>query len=207
MKPNIKEKLIAQTRVAIEHYKTLDLSLNMILEQTGVSKGSFYYYFKNRDDLIYQAALPILKKQKEIIQKKILECTNLRDKFYYLFLPLIDDKSKANLKYLEGFYDYLFFKGNINKSTLLRKIYIESREKRKLMILQSIESIGIKPDKEMKTLVNYIIDTIVFYHLSYKSLYNKNPKREIIEFINIICNIIESKLQNKGVTNGTKTIF
>ncbi|RAX51571.1 hypothetical protein CCY99_08855 [Helicobacter sp. 16-1353] len=180
----------------INHYQAHnvleELSLNAILQNLGISKGSFYYFFKNKDDLLYQAISPLVKERVRITKQNIKKKATLKEQFHLLFEPFIAD-NQNKLSVIEHFYTLLFSKESFKKSSIFRKLHIEIIKNRKILLLQSMKSNGIKVDKKLILLLDYIDTTIAFYYLYNKILHNKNTQNEISTFIDMMCDMIEKQ--------------
>ncbi|MDE6886238.1 MAG: TetR/AcrR family transcriptional regulator [Helicobacteraceae bacterium] len=189
-----KEKIIKKCNQCIaKNPKFMYLNLNAILEELDISKGSFYYYFKSKDDLIYQAINPRFEELYLKVQKSIIKSQSLKEQLCHFFFPAIDSTLESELIYIENNYKYLFFEENIKKSKILRKLFLKGRKQRKNLILKIIKLNGIKINKEASILMGYMMDTVISYTIFHKILYDKYPRQEIIEVIDTLCNLIESK--------------
>lgn len=198
-----KDEIICRTKELFDKSGVHSITLNMILEYLGISKGNFYYYFESKDDLIYQVISPIIKEKNNKIKKNILILDSLQAKLRQFFLPLVDDELSEELEHIEQFYSFLFFEGNINKNKFFKKLYMDNNKQRKILLLHALKLNNIKITKEMNIFLNYIVDTIMFYNILYKNIYNKSPKKEIDEFIEIVCSLVlqskkEAKQENKA---------
>lgn len=199
-----KEEIIEKTKEMLNDLKQCgsmeEISLNTILQNLGISKGSFYYHFSSKDDLLYQTISPDIKKQTKYLQQQIKKLDTLKDKFFLLFEPFISDNDQR-LIYLENFYMHLFFQANLKKNmndiNIFKKLHTEIKKSRKQLLLQSVKSNGIKVDKKVILLLDYIDNTVVFYCLYYKILHNKDTKNEIIAFIDMMCHMIEKQYKSK----------
>lgn len=189
-----KEQIIKQAKIYLRDINNIRFaSLDSILKELGISKGVFYYYFKDKNDLLYEVIIREVDIKKKEIEKKISELETLREKLNYIFSIFIDTALKDDLRALEDFYIYLFFENNIAKNKPLKKIYTQINKDRKSLILQQIKFHNIKITKDIIILTDYMIDTIMFYHLFKKRLKGKNPRKEVSDFINTICNLLDKK--------------
>ena len=53
---NIKEKILDASTALLAEKSFNEISLSEIAKKSGVSKGSVYYYYKNKDDILYDVA-------------------------------------------------------------------------------------------------------------------------------------------------------
>lgn len=194
-----KEEIIKKTIELINEKKESNqienLTLNTILKYLGISKGSFYYHFKNKDDLLFQAINPLIKNQTQEFKQNIKKLNNLKDQFYLLFEPFISEPNNDKLKHIENFYTNLFFKEYTSEPKFLntKKLYTKIKNDRKSLLIQALKYNDIKVDKKLTTLLEYIDITIVFYYWSNKVLYKKHTNNEIADLIDMICNLIEKQ--------------
>lgn len=196
-----KEQIIKQAKIYLRNINNIRFaSLDSILKELGISKGVFYYHFKDKNDLLYEVIIREVCIKRKEINKKISELETLREKLNYIFQIFIDTDLNDDLKKIEDFYIYLFFENNIDKNKPLKKIYTQINKDRKSLILQQIKFHNIKITKDIIILTEYIIDTMMFYHLLKKRLKGRNPRKEISDFINTICYLLDNK-SSKNHTN------
>lgn len=195
-----KEEIIEKTRKMLSDFKQNnsieEFSLNTILQNLGISKGSFYYHFSSKDDLLYQTISPDIDKQTKGLEQKIKKLDTLKDKFYLLFEPFVSDNDQRLIA-LENFYMHLFFKESTSYKSVFIKLHAKIKKHRKILLLQSVKSNEIKVDKKIIAILDYIDNTIIFYYLYYRVLHNKHPKNEIITFIDTMCHMIEKQYKSK----------
>lgn len=197
-----KEEIIQKTIELINETKENkidNLTLNAILKHLGISKGSFYYHFKSKDDLLFQAINPLIKNQTQEFKQNIKKLNNLKEQFLLLFEPFVIDPNNDNLKHIENFYINLFFKEYTNQSKFLntKKLYTKIKNDRKSLLIQALKYNDIKVDKKLTTLIEFVDITMMFYYWSNKILYNKQTNNEIADLIDMLCNLIEKQYKNK----------
>lgn len=197
-----KEEIIQKTIEFINETKENkidNLTLNAILKHLGISKGSFYYHFKSKDDLLFQAINPLIKNQTQEFKQNIKKLNNLKEQFLLLFEPFVIDPNNDNLKHIENFYINLFFKEYTNQSKFLntKKLYTKIKNDRKSLLIQALKYNDIKVDKKLTTLIEFVDITMMFYYWSNKILYNKQTNNEIADLIDMLCNLIEKQYKNK----------
>lgn len=208
MAKDTKEQIIKQAKIYLRDINNIRFaSLDSILKKLGISKGVFYYHFKSKDDLLYEVIIREVDVKQKKVNKEISKLDTLQEKLCYLFIVFIDSKLSSELKDLEDFYIYLFFENNISNNKALKKLYTQINKHRKSLILQQIKFHNIKITKEVITLADYMIDTMMFYHLFNKRLKGKNPHKEIKDFINTICHILESKFSQSGAKKANITKY
>ena len=52
-KDNVKELILNATEELLEHKKLSDISLAEIAREAGISKGTLYYHYKNKNDILF----------------------------------------------------------------------------------------------------------------------------------------------------------
>lgn len=107
--PNEKKERLIQA--AIEEFSRVpyhDASINMIIEKAGIPRGSFYQYFKDKEDL-YQYLLQSYKeKMKQLIDKNIeLYHGDLYHAFLHIFKDVIDVLNKDTSTFFENVFKCL----------------------------------------------------------------------------------------------------
>ncbi len=198
-----KEEIIQKTIELINKTKKdkiENLTLNTILKHLGISKGSFYYHFKSKDDLLFQAIDPLIKNQTQEFKQNIKKLNNLKEQFCLLFEPFITEPNNDKLKHIENFYINLFFKDYTNHTKFLntKKLYTKIKNDRKSLLIQALKYNDIRVDKKLTTLIEFIDITIMFYCWSNKILYKKHTNNEIMDLIDILCNLIDKQYKNKA---------
>ena len=175
------------------------LTLNTILKHLGISKGSFYYHFKNKDDLLFQAINPLMKNQTQEFKHDIKKLNSLKEQFNLLFEPFVTEPNNTKLKQVENFYTNLFFKEYTNKAKLqnMKKIYTSVRNARKSLLFQALKYNDIKVDKKLTILLDFLDTTMIFYYHINKVIYKKHANNEILDLIDKLCNLIEKQYKNK----------
>ena len=119
-----------------------------------------------------------------------------------MFELFTNNALENELKSVENFTIHLFFEdSDIGKLKAFRKIYDEISKSRKSLIMQQIRYYNIKITKDISILVDYVIDTMIFYHIFRKKLKGKAPKREIIGFIDMLCRLLENEKAAKKARN------
>lgn len=196
-----KELIITRSREYLKMVRLAKpMSLSALLKAIGVSKGVFYYYFKDKEELLYEIIIPDIKQKELEISKKVSKFTTLKERLRVIFEPLINENLADELNELENFYIYLL--QNTCKSKFFAIIYDEIKKSRKSLILQQIRYYNIKITKDIMTLLDYVEDTIIFYHIFNKKIKGKPPRREISAFVDMLCRMIEGeKVRKKSESN------
>ena len=203
MAKGTKELIIENTRAYLKSLGVLkSVSLSMILRAIGISKGTFYHYFKDKDELFYEVIIPEIRQKEIEINKQISKLPSLRERLHFMFELFTNDALENELKSVENFTIHLFFEdSDIGKLKAFRKIHDEISQSRKSLIMQQIRYYNIKITKDISILVDYVIDTMIFYHIFRKKLKGKAPKREIMGFIDMLCRLLENEKATKKARN------
>lgn len=203
MAKGTKELIIENTRAYLKSLGVLkSVSLSMILRAIGISKGTFYHYFKDKDELFYEVIIPEIRQKEIEINKQISKLPSLRERLHFMFELFTNNALENELKSVENFTIHLFFEdSDIGKLKAFRKIHDEISQSRKSLIMQQIRYYNIKITKDISILVDYVIDTMIFYHIFRKKLKGKAPKREIISFIDMLCRLLENEKAAKKARN------
>ena len=62
-KDNVKELILNATEELLEHKKLSDISLAEIAREAGISKGTLYYHYKNKNDILFDITDKYLDQQ------------------------------------------------------------------------------------------------------------------------------------------------
>lgn len=194
MAKGTKELIIENTRTYLKSLGVLkSVSLSMILKAIGISKGTFYHYFKDKDELFYEVIIPEIRQKEIEINKQISKLPSLRERLHFMFEIFTNNALENELKSVENFTIHLFFEdSDIGKFKAFRKIHDEISKSRKSLIMQQIRYFNIKTTRDIMILVDYVDDTMIFYHIFNKKIRDKAPKREIIAIIDVLCRLIEN---------------
>ena len=68
-KDNVKDLILTTTERLLEHKKLSDISLAEIAREAEISKGTLYYHYKNKNDILFDITDKYLEQQKTL--KKI----------------------------------------------------------------------------------------------------------------------------------------
>ncbi|MGX2983710.1 TetR/AcrR family transcriptional regulator [Helicobacter sp. 23-1045] len=190
-----KEQIIEKTRKYLKSLGVLkSISLCAILRYIGISKGVFYYHFKDKDELLYEVMIPEIRKKEAEISKHIATLPTLKERLHFMFELYENEKLEKELKAVENFTIYFFFESSdIGKLKAFKNIHNEIIKSRKTLIHQQIRYYNIKITKDISILVDYIIETMIFYHIYHKKLNGKSPRREIISVIDMLCKMLDKK--------------
>uniref|UniRef100_A0A7C5YZC9 TetR/AcrR family transcriptional regulator n=1 Tax=Caldicellulosiruptor owensensis TaxID=55205 RepID=A0A7C5YZC9_9FIRM len=144
-------------------------AIDEIVKKAGVAKGTFYLYFKDKEDILEKL---ILKKSSEIVKKALQEVSNKEfpspvDKFLFFLEYIIDYLSKNRMlfRFLKKDFSWVFYK-KITENDQLVEI-----KKAKEMFLKNFNTNYSQEELEM---VIFMILELVS-SLTYSSIVNSEP--------------------------------
>ena len=157
-----RQELIDQALIEFGEKGYEQASLNNILKKTGISKGTFYYHFKNKEDL-YTYLIGILVEEKiNFLNKSINPKDFDKDIFTLLkimiktgiefanYRPEINKFSQSYLKYLNNpIFDKIKEKYNFEQNDYLDRLIDRAFEKGEFR-----EDL---PKEFIKSLINYLL--------------------------------------------------
>lgn len=137
-------------------------SLNNILREAGISKGTFYYYFKNKEDL-YIYLYSILAQEKMAFFSKNIDPEDFNKDIFTLLKAML----KAGIEFAQHRPEIARFSKNylkdLNKPLLdkLKKKYnLESNDYLDVLIDRAYERGEIRedlPKRFIKNMINYLL--------------------------------------------------
>lgn len=120
LKKREQKKLIKENRLLDAAYNLFiekgitNTAIDEIVKKAGVAKGTFYLYFKDKEDILEKL---ILKKSSEIVKKALQEVSNKEfkspvDKFLAFLEYIIDylSKNKVLFRFLKKDFSWVFYK-------------------------------------------------------------------------------------------------
>ncbi|USF29549.1 TetR/AcrR family transcriptional regulator [Clostridium sp. MD294] len=120
------------------------VSTNEIIRKANITKGCFYHYFKNKDDLIYNVIVtylyPYLESSTQTLEKMILENKefNIAQNIYdwYTFMPKLIFGIEENVSFRE--IQFLIYEG-MKKYLYLSKKSCECNQKQHFLLKGLLE--------------------------------------------------------------------
>lgn len=144
-------------------------AIDEIVKKAGVAKGTFYLYFKDKEDLLEKL---ILKKSNEIVKKALMDVSNKEfsnpvDKFIAFLEYIIDYLSKNRIlfRFLKKDFSWVFYKKITENNQL------EELKSAKEMFLKNFKT-KYTPE-ELEMVVFMIIELVS--SLTYSSIVNNEP--------------------------------
>lgn len=182
------DSILNQAKIEFSSYLFDEASINRIIKALNISRGSFYLYFKNKEDLYFYMLDIIFQKNENIYKTMSLKCN--RD-IKNIFLNLYDyalTETEENKKLVKNIFI------NFNANHALKMLPIDKDKMILKLDLFDFSKYDIK-DKD-KHLIIHIIDTLLVQNISFafKNIDEKEKIKEIFtKEINIILNGIERR--------------
>lgn len=152
--PKEKQKLIYDA--AIKEFSRVpyeEASINQIIQTAKISRGSFYMYFTDKEDLYYYLVTAHKKNIDEMFMKIFQEHDgDIIDSYLSLLLRMI---KKLKTTHHKRFFQNMVLNANFKTRSFFPEIHAEA-EKRKLEKLVSYihkESLNVKNDEELYDVV------------------------------------------------------
>lgn len=136
-----------------------DLTMNPLLKYLNMSKGSFYHYFKSKDELISNLFFTILDVHIIENKSKIEDSNSLREKLEILYnLYLVD--TEENKIFIDLYKDFLLTYGNNDNEfvNLYNKKYKDIFSKVLYKIIQKEIKNGVIKEDSLST-INIVMTT------------------------------------------------
>jgi len=171
-----KEKKEKITKVAIEEfakYTYLNASINRIVENSEIAKGSFYQYFEDKKDM-YEYILEVAWKKKNEVLSDVLKKTNTTG-----FFNLLREIYIAEFKFAIDFSEYALilsdfeknYKNEIKKENIEGKLY--NNKIYEDLIIQGIDNGDIDKNIDVE-FVKYLLSSLSLINREYLSIENKH---------------------------------
>lgn len=158
------------------------VSVDMIVEEAGVAKWTFYIYYKNKQELYEKIIDDILDSWKNYVANLHDKIPDIKERFFYHMVWVIwfFEKNIIIKNIVEWNKDYFDWKININY------LFLQHVEVMKILFWNEFD------DKKLKDISN--IKRLYFEILNYKKCFlnKKDYKQFILDFAAIITNWIFS---------------
>jgi AcrR family transcriptional regulator len=144
-------------------------AIDEIVKKAGVAKGTFYLYFKDKEDILEKL---ILKKSSEIVKKALQEVSTREfsssvDKFLYFLEYIIDylSRNRVLFKFLKKDFSWVFYK-KITENEQFAEL-----KRAKKMFLKNFNTNYTQ--EELEIVVFMILELVS--SLTYSSIVNDEP--------------------------------
>lgn len=178
-------------------------SLNNILKKTGISKGTFYYHFKNKEDLYIKLLHMAFDKKKEVMNDIYNKYPDTTDIF-----KIMEMQAEAFVKY--AFENKLFYKFSVSfskeKGTDIYEKVFSSAEEQKNEIIDKIIKTGIKNGSIRKDLPESFLKNALIYFFFHAQEFidffsDFNDKETLTENYNSFLKILKNGFSGKNEQN------
>lgn len=176
-------------------------SLNGFLQEHGISKGSFYHHFKDRDDLIFAILEHDTKLYRIRIENELYTCKSLEEKMYKIFEVYYEDN--AQNRWICECYADLFAYAMQNPSKQIKKHFQNIKEDSQYLFIQSIQTSSLSKRKkqlahELSEFMSVALDSFfVTFPVFVADGYSKDElwhlrREKIIHIIKSLCALFEN---------------
>lgn len=159
-----------------------DISVNKIVEDSKISKGSFYLYFKDKDEAIQYILKEFIETKKKDIEEILLK--NSGDIFkaaFFLFEDiLLNEKRQEDIKFIQNVIQGIAAKG-INVMNIENGKCCDSR----ILSCINISEYNINDKLEIKVFLELIVRTLgseIISVLNGRNEYNEAKKELELQF-------------------------
>ena len=170
-KDNVKELILNAAEELLEHKKLSDISLAEIARQAGISKGTLYYHYKNKNDILFDITDKYLDEQYRDLITWTEDATKDTSLHRLVKYVLERDAATADMR-LHLFYDAMMGNEQIRQKVLNRYVEFSGIISKKI----GERTDSVSPDYLAWLLL--VLSDGLFIH---KTL--DNPQLDIEEFI------------------------
>lgn len=170
-KDNVKELILDAAEKLLESRKLSEISLAEIARQAGISKGTLYYHYKNKDDILFDITDKYLEEQyRDLVEwtENASKDTSLHRLIKYV---LERDVSTASMRL------HLFYDAMMGNESIRRKLVDRYAEFASLLTEKISERTDNLPGEYLAWLLLLLSDGL-FIHQTLK-----NPLLDIPDFI------------------------
>lgn len=192
-----RSKLIESAEIEFTRVPLFQASIANIIKMAGISRGSFYQYFEDKDDLYSYLLEGKLKKAKlyfisllEKHQGDLVEA--LMEMYYYLLITLSDEQEKNFLKNAMLYTTY-----RVESSfTSVLETYLENQEFKNVGGLINRQCLNISEDHELLHIFKIVL-ALAFHNLIEKTV-NGLSDDEAMESFKLRMNLIKQGIYKRS---------
>lgn len=192
-----RSKLIESAEIEFTRVPLFQASIANIIKMAGISRGSFYQYFEDKDDLYSYLLEGKLKKAKlyfisllEKHQGDLIEA--LMEMYYYLLITLSDEQEKNFLKNAMLYTTY-----RVESSfTSVLETYLENQEFKNVGGLINRQCLNISEDHELLHIFKIVL-ALAFHNLIEKTV-NGLSDDEAMESFKLRMNLIKQGIYKRS---------
>lgn len=192
-----RNKLIESAEIEFTRVPLFQASIANIIKMAGISRGSFYQYFEDKDDLYSYLLEGKLKKAKlyfisllEKHQGDLIEA--LMEMYYYLLITLSDEQEKNFLKNAMLYTTYWVE----SSFTSVLETYLENQEFKNVGGLINRQCLNISEDHELLHIFKIVL-ALAFHNLIEKTV-NGLSDDEAMESFKLRMNLIKQGIYKRS---------
>jgi len=169
-----------------------NLTISKITKTAGISKGSFYDYFENKEDLVFEVLSHLMQEYNKDLNSKIKQEISTKDKIKSLTAFFYNDEYSELRDIYKQFAAISLMKKNDAITKFQQKNHIFYKEWIDSLIKDGIKNNQLIP--EALKLTEGLFAAIKGFYVSY-TVMNKEDKlkKEIENYLETIFNLIEVK--------------
>jgi AcrR family transcriptional regulator len=194
-----RNKLIESAEMEFTRVPLFEASIANIIKMAGISRGSFYQYFEDKDDLYFY----LLENKLNMTKKHFIGCLEKHEgdliealmEMYFYFLTTFSDEEEKN--FLRNALLYTSYKVESSFSSMF-DIYLDNQEFRKLIGLIDKQCLNISGEKELLHIFK-ILSALAFNNLIEKSVKGLTDA-EAMESFKLSVNLIKQGIYKQRNT-------
>lgn len=165
-----RKKLIESAEIEFTRVPLFEASIANIIKMAGISRGSFYQYFEDKDDLYFYLLEAKLNKVKKtfvgFLEKHHGDLIEALIEMYFYFLTTLSDEEEKN--FLRNALLYTSYKVESSFSSMF-DTYLDNQEFIKITGLINRQCLNISSDKELLHIFK-ILSALAFNNLIEKTV-------------------------------------
>lgn len=168
-----------------------DLTIAQMAKTAGIGKGTFYEYFQNKEDIVFEIITLFISEYEEEFYKIVAKSDSTKEKIYhFLNLLYVNEETKKHLSLYREFIAISLMDGTKEMEEFSKECQKKSTEKLKMVFDEAIQNNEIVPQAR---------DLIPALHLFSKGLVidthilHTDAQKEISRFIETLFTLIEIK--------------
>lgn len=189
LEQNKQNIILNQAKIEFSNYLFEEASINRIIKEINIPRGSFYLYFKNKEDLYFYMLDTVFEKNNNIYKEKSLKHNKDIKKIFIDLFEHALQQTEENKKLIKNIFI------NFNTNHALKMLPIN--KDKMVLKLDLFDFSKYDINEHDKHLIIHIIDTLLIQSISFafKNIEEKDKIKEIfIKEINIILNGIERRI-------------
>jgi AcrR family transcriptional regulator len=192
-----RKKLIESAEIEFTRVPLFEASIANIIKMAGISRGSFYQYFEDKEDLYFFLLEDKLNKAKKhfinLLHQNQGDLIEALMEMYFYFLTTLSDEEEKN--FLRNAMLHTTYKVE-SSFTSMFDAYIDSEELLKITGLINIQTLNISGDKDLLHIFK-IISALAFNNLIEKTVKGLTDA-EAMESFKLSINLIKHGIYKKS---------